>query len=93
MPSFIQGFLIPLGTDNRLQVQVNKEGLKYDQNVTFFSGLFIWYMYMTIATARVSIPLFTYSKLLPYFVFISTTRMWHPGGNKTTQIKLKQRTI
>lgn len=65
MPSFIQGFLIPLGTDNRLQVQVNKEGLKYDQNVTFFSGLFIWYMYMTIATARVSIPLFTYSKFYP----------------------------
>lgn len=45
---------------------------------------------------RVSIPLLTQTltvRVLPYFVFIPTTRMWHPGGNKTTLIKLKQRII
>lgn len=45
---------------------------------------------------RVSIPLLTQTltvRVLPYFVFIPTTRMWHPGSNKTTQIKLKQRII
>lgn len=79
MPSFILlGFLIPLRvptTDYKyLKLHVIRKDLKCDRNVIFFLDPHMIYD----NRHRVSIPLLTQTltvRVLPYFVFIPTTRM------------------